>query len=189
MCSAMSSTQHEAAPRRIDLCAPQLLIDSSLVHSTTNVHRAVHAARKHPQPVLSADPDRPWEDGGDGFSKRCLVYGTVLEEDGRLRMWYMCRMGPPGISPPHHIPELYMPRNDSQPPAYQGQTTDRYGRTFADNDRGDLTCYAESYDRGITWTKPALGAVTYEGSRANNIVWDLHGASVFKDEHAAPEQR
>ena len=31
--------------------------------------------------------------------------------------------------------------------------------------------------------------VTFEGSRNNNIVWDLHGASVFVDESAPPERR
>ena len=31
---------------------------------------------------------------------------------------------------------------------------------------------------GINWTKPDVGAVTYNGGQPNNIVWDLHGASV-----------
>jgi len=31
--------------------------------------------------------------------------------------------------------------------------------------------------------------VTFEGSRKNNIVWDLHGASVFVDDSAPPERR
>eukprot|EP01047_Picozoa_sp_COSAG01_P058342 COSAG01_NODE_6863_length_3465_cov_2.172608_4_plen_320_part_01 len=176
------------AARQIDRCVPQLLIDSSLVALATNIRPAVHAASKRSQPVLSADPERPWEDGGEGLSKRCLVYGTILEDEGKFRMWYMCRMGPPGVSPPHEIPELYMPRDDTKPPRYRGQTEDRYGRTFADNDRGDLTCYAESYD-GTTWRKPDLRAVTFEGSGKNNIVWDLHGASVFRDDDAPPERR
>ena len=49
-----------------------------------------------------------------------------------------------------------------------------------DNDRGDLTCYAES-DDGINWVKPNLGIFTFDGSPDNNIIWDLHGASVFID--------
>ena len=119
--------------------------------------------------------------------KRVTLYGTVLrdERSGKWRMWYMCRMGPPGASPPHRIPQLYMPRDDSKPPNFEGGTQDAHGRIFADNDRGDLTCYAESED-GVSWSKPDLGAVTYNGSLANNIVWDLHGASVFVD-HRAPE--
>ena len=54
------------------------------------------------------------------------------------------------------------------------------GRPFVDNDRGDLTLYAES-DDGINWVKPELGIFTFNGSAANNIIWDLHGASVFID--------
>lgn len=55
-------------------------------------------------------------------------------------------------------------------------------------------CYAESKD-GITWRKPELGLVDYEGSKANNIVipsgWmgGMHlsaaEAAVFKDDNPA----
>ena len=31
-------------------------------------------------------------------------------------------------------------------------------------------CYATSKD-GVTWAKPELGLVEYEGSTANNILW------------------
>jgi hypothetical protein len=69
--------------------------------------------------------------------------------------------------------------------------------------------YAES-DDGIHWTKPDLGLIEYQGSKANNLVgpqpigseryWfcggrsldiRLHGASVFKDTNPAcpPEER
>jgi len=93
-------------------------------------------------------------------------------------------MGPPDTSPPHRIPELYCPRDDSKPPSFEGATSDRFGRPFVDNDRGDLTCYAES-DDGLSWSKPDIGAVTYNDGQPNNIVWDLHGASVFYDADAA----
>ena len=70
-----------------------------------------------------------------------------------------------------------------------GVTKDKYGRPFADNDRGDLTLYAES-DDGITWVKPNVGIFTFNGSAGNSIVWDLHGASVFIDrEEKNPEKR
>jgi hypothetical protein len=58
-------------------------------------------------------------------------------------------------------------------------------------------CYATSPD-GITWTKPDLGLVEYQGSRKNNIVVG-HGAAgvnvnqdgmmVFVDPNAPPDQR
>ena len=50
--------------------------------------------------------------------------------------------------------------------------------------------YAESED-GIHWLKPALGAIEYAGSSANNIVaLNTHGAGVFLDaEEKDPEKR
>jgi hypothetical protein len=42
----------------------------------------------------------------------------------------------------------------------------------------ELTCYAESTD-GITWTQPELGLFEYEGSSANNIVWQGDGTHAF----------
>ena len=143
-----------AAPRRVGH-APQLLIDDSLVSTATHVTRTVHPATKQPEPVLAADPERPWEDGGEGLSKRLCLYGTVLRlppgagtggEGARWGLWYMCRMGPPGVSAPHRIPELYMPRDNTKPPTFEGQRADAHGREFVDNDQGDLTCYAESAD-------------------------------------------
>ena len=51
-------------------------------------------------------------------------------------------------------------------------------------------CYAESKD-GITWNKPSLGLVEFEGSKDNNILFRLvgpdgahsrvHGTGIFKD--------
>lgn len=42
----------------------------------------------------------------------------------------------------------------------------------------EVTCYAESTD-GIHWKKPALGLVSFDGSRKNNIVWDGVGSHCF----------
>lgn len=60
----------------------------------------------------------------------------------------------------------------------------------------NLICYAESKD-GVTWTKPELGLVEFNGSKANNIVIDgakcpfgtFHGNCVFIDPMAPPEER
>ena len=55
-------------------------------------------------------------------------------------------------------------------------------------------CYAESKD-GLTWHKPELGLVPFQGSRANNIVAPLderqsmQGATVYIDERAPAEAR
>ncbi len=54
------------------------------------------------------------------------------------------------------------------------------------------TAYAESTD-GITWRKPSLGLVEFEGSKDNNLVWMGPGAnlSAFVDTNpsARPEER
>jgi hypothetical protein len=47
----------------------------------------------------------------------------------------------------------------------------------------EVACYAESRD-GIHWKKPNLGLIEFNGSKANNIVWDgigTHNFTVFKD--------
>ncbi len=57
----------------------------------------------------------------------------------------------------------------------------------------ETTCYAESSD-GITWTKPKLGLVEFDGSKDNNILLIGEGCtnfSPFKDTHpdCPPESR
>jgi hypothetical protein len=51
-----------------------------------------------------------------------------------------------------------------------------YRTSAGDNDNESATAYAESRD-GIHWTKPSLGLVEFRGSRNNNLVWPLPGAS------------
>ena len=57
------------------------------------------------------------------------------------------------------------------------------------------TGYAESPD-GIRWTKPNLGLIEFNGSKANNLVWPKPGGkgralSIFKDENPStpPDER
>jgi hypothetical protein len=58
------------------------------------------------------------------------------------------------------------------------------------NDADGILCYAESAD-GVTWTKPELGLIEYDGNTRNNIVFAsgdngarVHGACVFLDSAA-----
>lgn len=57
-----------------------------------------------------------------------------------------------------------------------------------------VLCYAESAD-GISWEKPELGLIAFNGSRKNNIVApvsdgaDQQGGTVFRDEHGPAEER
>ncbi len=51
----------------------------------------------------------------------------------------------------------------------------------------EVTCYAESKD-GIHWTRPNLGLFEFNGSKANNIVWDgvgRHNFTPFRDPNPA----
>ena len=164
----------------------ELFIDDMLIDTKRGVKRTLHPATKLDKPVLT--PDLPWEQGGVNNCRRLNLYGTVMFDESmdKYRMWYMCRMGP---LHGHTIPGLYVPRPKSGKNAtFMGSRHDKYGRAFADNDRGDLTCYVES-DDGIEWTRANLGIFEFNGSLDNNIVWDLHGACVFRDEEASdPDQ-
>ena len=64
--------------------------------------------------------------------------------------------------------------------------------------RGIRVCYAESRDAGLSWVKPSLGLVEFNGSKDNNCIlgtktfgceWD--NFMVFKDENPAcpPDER
>ena len=64
----------------------QLFLDDYLIQSSRNVTRQIHPARKHPaNPVLR--PSEPWE--GDVT----IVYGSVLHEGNKYRMWYYATGG------------------------------------------------------------------------------------------------
>jgi len=72
---------------------------------------------------------------------------------------------------------------------YRGSDYDVAGGTHSEQ----YVCYAESAD-GITWTKPELGLVAFEGSTANNILWEgigVHNFAPFKDTNpdCKPEER
>ncbi len=168
----------------------ELFIDDTVIASKRGVRRTLHPAVKHETSVLKPEPNNPWEHGGPDQSRRVHLYGTTMYDAafGKYRMWYMCRMGPHWRFQANEIPGLYVPRPDRNPSAYRAQTHDVYGRKFVENDRGDLTCYAES-DDGLSWTKPNLGIFEFNGNPNNNIVWDLHGASVFRDEAESHPQK
>ncbi len=54
----------------------------------------------------------------------------------------------------------------------------------------EVICYAESQN-GIQWLKPRLDLIKFDGSRANNIIWDdvgSHNFAPFKDDNPAAER-
>ena len=121
-----------------------------------------HLPRLAQVPLVTAD--RPWEarDALSGIG----VYCTLFEDEGRYRLYY--------------------------------DGGDLSGKLDVDEDVGTqrILAYAESTD-GVNWVKPSVGSVTYNGSRDNNLVYggdaspgrDAHGATVFKDPSASPEER
>lgn len=86
-------------------------------------------------PVLRAGAPGSVDDIG------AILYGTVILERGKLRMWYLAWPQPDGrIAGDAEFLKTYRPIG-----------------------------YAESTD-GIHWTKPTLNLVNFRGSRANNLV-------------------
>ena len=92
-----------------------------------------------------------------------LNWFSVMDDGGKYRMWYECY--------------------------------DVAGWPTAED---TSFCYAESAD-GIHWNRPSLGLFPYHGSSENNILFRqigpegarsrVHGAGVFPDLNAAPEER
>ncbi len=102
----------------------RLFLDATVVEQSAGLSRVFHSAQKHDtNPVIKRD--RPWE--GVAAITGPYVYGTVLHDGGKLRMWYQVLT------------------------------------------RGNHVGYAESTD-GLSWTKPELGIVAHDGSKANNLV-------------------
>ncbi len=98
------------------------------------------------------------------------TYCTVIKDDSVYRLYYR------GSSDPAYTPMPLLRPGETVVPAHK-----------------EVTCYAESKD-GITWTRPALGLVEFQGSRANNIILAetaVHNFAPFKDSNpaAAPEAR
>jgi len=86
------SAAAQVAPPAEDLIAGpdggpwrRLFLDAMVVERSEGLERVFHAADRHPaNPVIVAD--RPWEQGGSYPGP--YLYGTVMWDEGRLRMWY-----------------------------------------------------------------------------------------------------
>ena len=76
-----------AAPDAITLDAThQLFLDDHLIASSENLTRRIMPVEKYPaNPVLRGE--HPWE------MDRPLLYGSVLKEGGKYRMWYYLPQG------------------------------------------------------------------------------------------------
>lgn len=134
-----------------------LLLDSRIVESIENARLTVGTVRKHERNPLFGE-DKPWEVRYDN------LYGNVLydREDGLYKIWY---------SP-------FIVDHSSKGMTIAQRNSVRY-RPPRNREMG--ICYAFSRD-GLSWEKPELNLIEFEGSKANNLVLrGPHGAGVFKD--------
>lgn len=152
-----------------------LLLDSRVVASTKNAALVLGKVEKYKDNPLFEE-DKPWEKRFDN------LYANVIYDDEEqiFKCWYS----------PFIV-------DDSA----KGMTLEQRRAVEYDvpDNREMAICYATSKD-GITWVKPELGLVEFEGSKANNILWrgtdtasdgkekgddelwgGPHGSGVFKD--------
>ncbi|TDU66019.1 hypothetical protein EI77_03755 [Prosthecobacter fusiformis] len=96
-------------------------------------------------------PELPWE------GSRIYVYGSVYYDEAAqsLSLWYM---GHPDVDAQGNKPKV---------PGFRAG-------------KGDMVLYATSKD-GLAWQRPQLGLHSFQGSTANNIVFDMHSPSVLLD--------
>ena len=151
-----------------------LLIDPRIVDTVVGADLVLGAISKHPQnPLFGEDyfavQRRPWETRFDN------VYPNIVRdpESGLFRVWYFSFLTDSDMA---DIP-----------------LAERPSRTYSSPDREDGLLYAESTD-GIHWTKPDLGLIDFQGSRANNIVMStqshgIHSGGVLRDEHETDPDR
>ena len=135
-----------------------LLLDDRVVEETSNARLAVGTVKKHPANPLFGE-DKPWEPRFDN------LYPNVLydEELQLYRCWYN----------PFIVDQLTSatPREKRDEVEYHSSP-----REFG-------LAYATSED-GLTWTKPDLGLVEFEGSTANNLLLrGAHGMGILKEPH------
>lgn len=156
----------------------RLFLDQRVIEKSENVHVTIGTVKKHPANPLFSE-DKPWEMRFDN------LYANVIydEQEKIYKCWY---------SP-------FIVDNSSRDIAVEDRKNTHYYKAPYNREMG--ICYAVSAD-GLKWTKPEMGLVEYEGSKANNILWrgtgpvvenewfGPHGTGIFKDlRDPDPERR
>ena len=143
-----------------------LLLDSRIIDQVENAKLVVGKVEKDDRNPLFVE-DREWEKRFDN------LYGNIIydREEEIYKCWY---------SP--FIEDM----------SAQGMDLAQRQAPYDPPDNREMgICYATSND-GINWTKPEMGMVDYNGSKANNILWrgdgkagefweGPHGSGIFKD--------
>ena len=122
-----------------------LLLDTRIVESAQNAELTLGTVKKYSGNPLFGE-DKPWEKRFDN------LYANIIydEEEHIYKCWY----SPFIVS--HSSMGMTIQQRKEVPYTKHAQEM--------------AICYATSKD-GITWDKPELGLVAYEGSKANNILW------------------
>lgn len=135
-----------------------LLLNDANVAAAANMALRVGTVTKHPENPLFVE-ENPWERRFDN------LYGNIVFDPHRGL--YQCWYSPFIVA--HSAHGMTLPQRLSSP--FEGHAEQEMG-----------VCYAQSRD-GITWEKPNLGLVEYEGSERNNLVMrGVHGSGIFRDD-------
>ncbi len=141
-----------------------LLLDQRIVAEAINAKLVLGQVKKDSHNPLFGE-DKPWEPRFDN------LYANVLfdQQEQIYKCWYS--------------PFIVDPGSTQYPPDQrEGVRYPRSGREMG-------ICYATSKD-GLTWEKPSLGLVEFDGSTDNNLIRrGPHGAGIFRDEREPDPQR
>ena len=133
-----------------------LMLDDRNIQKTSNAKLVLGEVKKHPQNPLFGE-DKPWEKRFDN------LYGNVIydKENKLYKCWYS----------PFIVDH-----------SAKGMTLAEREKPYKEPPNREMgICYAVSKD-GITWIKPELGLIEFEGKNNNNLIWrGPHGAGIFKD--------
>ena len=143
-----------------------LFLDARIVDETRNLKLEVgHAEKCDHNPLFGedyfADPSKEWEARYDN-----LYPNVILDtEEGCYKLWYNV---------------FIRAKQSEDTPLRQRSSTEYHGGKVEDG-----LLYAVSQD-GVSWAKPNLGLISFDGSMDNNIVMDanshgIHGVGIFKD--------
>lgn len=161
---AVATIVRAAEPAAIPARDNYLLLDQRLIERADNAELRLGTVTKHPRNPLFQE-DKPWEVRFDN------LYANI-HFDPRAQL-YRCWYSPFIIDPAV-----------TDTPAAQRTT-----RRYQPHDREMGLCYATSRD-GLTWEKPALDLIEFNGSKANNLVLRRpHGSGIFHDAHEADPAR
>ena len=147
-----------ADPTALPVREKYLLLDDRVLASVENAVLKVGTPQKHSaNPLFGAD--QPWE-----RDLSHMYANVVFDEDERIyRLWYYSKAAPLCVGQEdlaqHITPGPLIP---------------------AGKDWHESLLYAVSRD-GIKWEKPALDIYKYKQQPCNMLLYDVHGAGVFKD--------